>query len=263
MEAEPRLLAEFNTDGGFSGLNNDSFLALQSPTYREQESSYSSGPSFGCDLLNSQFDSEEVIAFSESQQLPNHFISYSRNHVAKNTSTGLQQVPPDILESQILPNKHWAAHSTNVVENSFEAEPRRLAEFITHGGYNGLNNAFFSALQSPIYPEQESSYTNGPRCGGDLFNSKLDSEQVISFPESQQLPNLISYSRNHVAQGTPTELQLVSHDTLESLILPNQYWAAYSTNTTGNSFEAEPQLFAEVNTQGGHNGLNNASFSTL
>lgn len=260
FEAEPGLLAEFNTHSGYNGLNNASFSALQSSIYPEHESSSSNGSSFGCDLLNSQFDGEQVIAFSESQQQPNHLISFSRNHVAENTSTGLQLVTHDILESQILPNKHWATYSTNAVESSFEVEPRLLAEFNTHDGIRGPNNASFSARQSRIHPEQESSYTNDPSFGCDLFNSKLDSEQVIAFPESQQLPNLVSYSRNHVAKSTSTELQLVPHDTLESLMLPNQYRSVFSTNTIGNSVTAEPQLLAEFNTHGGFNGLISASF---
>ncbi|KAH9705280.1 hypothetical protein KPL70_011810 [Citrus sinensis] len=264
FEAEPRIPAEFNTHGGFNGLNNDSFLALQSPTYLEQESSYSNGPSFGCDLLNSQIDSGRVIAFSESQQLPNHLISCFGNHVAENTYTGLQLVPHHVLESLRLPDEQWATYSVDVVENSFEAEPRIPAEFNTHGGFNGLNNDSFLALQSPTYLEQESSYSNGPSFGCDLLNSQIDSGRVIAFSESQQLPNhLISCSGNYVAENTSTGLQQVPHGILESQILSNQYWAAYSTSAIGNSFEAEPQLVAEVNTHGGYNGLNNASLSAL
>ncbi|KAL9422640.1 hypothetical protein AB3S75_034840 [Citrus x aurantiifolia] len=264
FEAEPRIPADFNAHGGFNGLNNDSFLALQSPTYLEQESSYSNGPSFGCDLLNSQIDSGQVIAFSESQQLLNHLISCSGNHVAENTSTGLQQVPHDVLESLRLPDEQWAAYSVDVVENSFEAEPQIPGEFNTHGGFNGLNNDSFLTLQSPTYLEQESSYSNGPSLGCDLLNSQIDSGQVVAFSESQQVPNhLISCFGNHVAENTSTGLQQVPYGILESQILPNQYWAAYSTNAIGNSFEAEPQLVAEVNTHGGYNGLNNASFAAL
>ncbi|GAY49682.1 hypothetical protein CUMW_121010 [Citrus unshiu] len=264
FEAEPRIPVEFNTHGGFNGLNNDSFLALQSPTYLEQESSYSNGPSFGCDLLNYQIDSGPVIAFSELQQLPNHLISCFGNHVAENTYTGLQLVPHHVLESLRLPDEQWATYSVDVVENSFEAEPRIPAEFNTHGGFNGLNNDSFLALQSPTYLEQESSYSNGPSFGCDLLNSQIDSGRVIAFSESQQLPNhLISCSGNYVAENTSTGLQQVPHGILESQILSNQYWAAYSTSAIGNSFEAEPQLVAEVNTHGGYNGLNNASLSAL
>ncbi|XP_052295727.1 NAC domain-containing protein 86-like isoform X2 [Citrus sinensis] len=183
-----------NTSTGLQLVPHDVLESLRLPDEQwalEQESSYSNGPSFGGDLLNSQFDSGQAIAFSESQQLPNHLISCSRNHVAENTSTGLQLVLHPVLESWRSPDEQRATYSIDVVENSFE---------------------------SPTSLEQESSYSNGPSFGGDLLNSQFDSGQVIAFSESQQLPNhLTSCSRNHVAENTSTGLQLVPHPVLESL----------------------------------------------
>ncbi|XP_024042427.1 NAC domain-containing protein 7-like [Citrus clementina] len=170
-----------NTSTGLQLVPHDVLESLRLPDEQwalEQESSYSNGPSFGGDLLNSQFDSGQAIAFSESQQLPNHLISCSRNHVAENTSTGLQLVLHPVLESWRSPDEQRATYSI----------------------------------------DQESSYSNGPSFGGDLLNSQFDSGQVIAFSESQQLPNhLTSCSRNHVAENTSTGLQLVPHPVLESL----------------------------------------------
>ncbi|KAH9717381.1 NAC domain-containing protein 40 [Citrus sinensis] len=73
--------------------------------------------------------------------------------------------------------------------------------------------------------------------------------------------HLISCSRNHVAENTSPEWQLVWNDILESPILPNQLWCSYSTNNAENSFEAEPRLPAEFNPHGGYNWLNYGSLS--
>ncbi|KAL9462495.1 hypothetical protein AB3S75_000491 [Citrus x aurantiifolia] len=66
FEAEPRLPAEFNPHGGYNWLNYGSLSPWQSPIYPALESSYSNGSSYGCDLLNSQFGTEQ-LDFSPNQ----------------------------------------------------------------------------------------------------------------------------------------------------------------------------------------------------
>ncbi|KAH9668824.1 NAC domain-containing protein 40 [Citrus sinensis] len=105
-----------------------------------------------------------------------HLISCSRNHVAENNSPEWQLVWNDILESPILPNQLWGSYSTNNVENSFEAEPRLLAEFNPHGGYNWLNYGSLSPSQSPIFPALE-----GSSYGCDSLNSQCSMERVDLF----------------------------------------------------------------------------------
>ncbi|KAL9419628.1 hypothetical protein AB3S75_037405 [Citrus x aurantiifolia] len=97
-----------------------------------------------------------------------------RNHVAENISLGPE---PQGRDHSISCYRNHVAEK--IVEDSVEAETRRLAELNRRGdGYDGRNDASVWALQSSDYPEQESSDYNGSSCGSGLLNSQLDGGQV-------------------------------------------------------------------------------------
>ncbi|KAH9769823.1 NAC domain-containing protein 4 [Citrus sinensis] len=98
----------------------------------------------------------------------------TRNHVAENI--GLVPEPQGRDHSISCYRNHVAE---KIVEDSVEAETRRLAELNRRGdGYDGRNDTSVSAVQSSDYPEQESSDYNGSSCGSGLLNSQLDGGQV-------------------------------------------------------------------------------------
>ncbi|KAH9769809.1 hypothetical protein KPL71_012146 [Citrus sinensis] len=119
----------------------------------------------------------------------------TRNHVVEKedlVSNRTRVAENTVLASEVQARDHSISDSRdhvaeNIVDNSVEAETRQLAEFNPQGdGYNGLNEASVLALQSPVYPEQESSYSNGSSCGNGLLNSEFDSEQVDDQFNSQR-----------------------------------------------------------------------------
>lgn len=120
-------------------------------------------------------------------------VSY-RNPVAENT----------VLVSEVQQARDHRDHvAENIVENSVEAEARQLAEFNPQGdGYNGQSDASVSALQSPVCPEHESSYSNGSSCGSGSLNSEFDGERVDGqFNSRRDFQN--KYSPNKTGQTTP------------------------------------------------------------
>ncbi|GAY68080.1 hypothetical protein CUMW_261370 [Citrus unshiu] len=119
----------------------------------------------------------------------------TRNHVAEKedlVSNRTRVAENTVLASEVQATDHSISDSgdhvaENIVDNSVEAETRQLAKFNPQGdGYNGLNEASVLALQSPVYPEQESSYSNGSSCGNSFLNSEFDSEQVDDQFNSQR-----------------------------------------------------------------------------
>ncbi|GAY49676.1 hypothetical protein CUMW_120950 [Citrus unshiu] len=89
--------ATTSLDSGLSPKNTSTGLQLVlHPVLESWRSPDEQRATYSIDVVENSF---EVIAFSESQQLPNHLTSCSRNHVAENTSTGLQLVPHPVLES--------------------------------------------------------------------------------------------------------------------------------------------------------------------
>ncbi|KAL9419632.1 hypothetical protein AB3S75_037408 [Citrus x aurantiifolia] len=90
-----------------------------------------------------------------------------------------------------------------IVEDSVEAETRRLAELNRRGdGYDARNDASVWALQSSDYPEQESSDYNGSSCGSGLLNSQLDGEQVVGQFNSRR-DFQTEYSPEETVETTP------------------------------------------------------------
>uniref|UniRef100_A0A1S8AC70 NAC domain containing protein n=1 Tax=Citrus limon TaxID=2708 RepID=A0A1S8AC70_CITLI len=90
-----------------------------------------------------------------------------------------------------------------IVEDSVEAETRRLAELNRRGdGYDARNDASVWALQSSDYPEQESSDYNGSSYGSGLLNSQLDGEQVVGQFNSRR-DFQTEYSPEETVETTP------------------------------------------------------------
>ncbi|KAK9187722.1 hypothetical protein WN944_019120 [Citrus x changshan-huyou] len=135
----------------------------------------------------------------------------NRNHVTRKedlVSNNNHVTENSVLVSEVQVRDHSISHSRNrvsenIVENSVEAEARQLSEFNPQGGgYTGLNDASFSALQSPVSPEQESSCSNGSSYGSGLLNSQFDSEQVDGqFNSWRDFQN--KYSPDETGQTTP------------------------------------------------------------
>ncbi|KAH9705291.1 NAC domain-containing protein [Citrus sinensis] len=118
--------------------------------------------------------SDGNIVLVPELQVRDHSISYYRNHVAE-----------------------------KIVEDSVEAETRRLAELNRRGdGYDARNDASVWALQSSDYPEQESSDYNGSSYGSGLLNSQLDGEQVVGQFNSRR-DFQTEYSPEETVETTP------------------------------------------------------------
>ncbi|KAL9462483.1 hypothetical protein AB3S75_000482 [Citrus x aurantiifolia] len=128
--------------------------------------------------------SEEQTLTNSGQQLQNQIFSYPGNLIQQDTITYPQSINPVLppnsnLELQ-LPLDHPSV-THNFGENDFQGENLPIGEFNLYGGYNRLNEAFFSAVQRPIYQEQEFIYSNSSFDSFDFPDCLIGSDEQVNY----------------------------------------------------------------------------------
>ncbi|KAL9462491.1 hypothetical protein AB3S75_000487, partial [Citrus x aurantiifolia] len=128
--------------------------------------------------------SEEQSLTNSGQQLQNQIFSYPGNLIQQNTITYPQSINPVLppnsnLELQLPLDYPSVTH--NFAENDFQEECLPIGELNLYGGYNRLYDAFFSAVQRPIYQEQELIYSNSSFDNFDFSSHLIGTDEQVNY----------------------------------------------------------------------------------
>ena len=148
--------------------------------------------------------SEEQTLSHSRQQVQNKKFSYPGNLTQQNTITYPQSINPLLtpnsnLESQLPLDHPLVTH--NFAENKFQEECLPIGEFKSYCGYNNnrLNDASLTAVQRPIYQEQELIYSNSSFDNFDFSDCLIDSGPQVNY--SIKFPRAFQGKNSHKETG--------------------------------------------------------------
>ncbi|KAL9462488.1 hypothetical protein AB3S75_000485 [Citrus x aurantiifolia] len=208
------LVGEFNAYGSYKWRNDSSFSAMQTPISQEQELIYSNSSFDNCDFSDCQIDSDEQV---------NYPIDSLRAFQDVNSRKETGQTPiPDFNPSKSDGEASAYAEDgseTNTSDNDawvkelLDNDQRLLVgELKSYDGHNGLIDASFSAVQTPISQEQELIYSNSSfdNCHFSDYQIYRDEQvnHLINFPRAFPDEN----SRKETGQTLTSDFNLSKSD---------------------------------------------------
>ncbi|XP_006465070.1 NAC domain-containing protein 7-like isoform X3 [Citrus sinensis] len=147
------------------------------------------------DFFSAKTYSAENILINQQPQ-PNHnLISHFGNQIEENTPTHPLLLPDSNFETQLPLHHPLVTH--NFADNNFQEECLPIREFKSYGGYNRLNDASFSTVQTAVHQEQELKFSNGS-----FDNCDFSHSEIYSY---EQVDNLINSLRAFLEENSREE----------------------------------------------------------